>query len=462
MERFDVLVVGSGSGMTIVEGALNKGLKVALVDKDELGGTCLNRGCIPSKMVIYPIDVIQEIKRVEALGVKATIEEIDFQHIMDRMRRSVGEDRHNMEESVAHTKGLTYYHDMGEFISDYTMNVKGETIQAKNIFLVSGARPDIPAIKGLEKVQFITSREVWDLKSAPKTMIIIGGGYIAAELAHFFSGVGVDVKVLSRSPHLLRRADTEIGESVTQALRVRMTVATGVEVLSVNEQNGLKEVSFKNGNGDPQTFKAESLLVATGLHGNADLLKTEKTGVRADEKGYIKVNDFFETTKPRIWAFGDAIGGNAMFKHIANRQAEVVWHAFDEGHKQPFDFDKVPYAIFTSPQVASVGLTEEEVARRGIKYLVGAYSYADTAYGSAMGEEDSFVKLIVEEETYKILGCHIFGPQAAVLIQEVTTAMYSGNGTVYPIIDAIHIHPALSEVVQRSLWRLQKPESKNL
>jgi mycothione reductase len=457
MERFDVLVVGSGSGMTIVEGALKKGLRVALIEQDPLGGTCLNRGCIPSKMVIYPADLVQEIKRAATLGVKATINEIDFSVIMDRMRQNIAEERRHMEESVKHIEALSYYPVKGEFTNDYRMRVGSEEIEAKNIFLVSGARPEIPPIKGLDRVSYLTSRDVWDVKHPPRSMIIIGGGYIAAEMAHFFSSVGVEVKILSRSPRLLRHGEPEIGDTLTQALRTQMCVKTNVEFVEVNEAGGLKEVSVKGTKGETRIHRAESILLATGQRGNADLLKVEKTGVEADAQGYIKVNEFYETSKPRIWAFGDAIG-RAMFKHVANREAELVWHSFDHGHRQTLDYDKVPYAVFSWPQVAAVGITEEEAVKRGLKYLVGAYAYGDTAYGSAMGEEDGFVKLIVEEETYRILGCHIVGPYAAVLLHEVIIAMNAGDGSVYPLIDAMHIHPALSEVVQRAVWHLKKPE----
>ena len=454
MEKFDVLVVGSGSGMTIVDGSLQKGLRTALVEMDTLGGTCLNRGCIPSKMVIYPIDLVQEIKRAEKLGVRARIEEIDFPGIMERVRRSVEEDRRGMEEGVSKTKELAYYHNRGEFVSDYKMAVGDETIQAKNIFLFSGARPDIPDIKGLSDVHYLTYREIWGLTKAPASMIIIGGGYISAEFAHFFSGVGVDVTVLSRGP-ILRQTEPEIGVLLTKSLKARMPVLTGVEFVEATEDGGMKEVTIRDEGGQKQVIRAESLLVATGVRGNADLLKVENTGVNTDANGYIKVNEFFETGKPRIWALGDAIG-RAMFKHVANREAELVWHSFDHGHKQSLDYDKVPYAVFSWPQIAGVGLTEEEAVKRGLKVLTGVYNYSDTAYGSAMGEEDGFVKLVLEEESYKVLGCHIIGPCAPILVQEVVNVMYSGDGVVYPVTDALHIHPALSEVIQRTTWNLRR------
>ncbi|MGD0802974.1 MAG: dihydrolipoyl dehydrogenase [Candidatus Bathyarchaeia archaeon] len=459
MELFDVLVVGSGSGMTIVEGAINKGLKVALVDKDPLGGTCLNRGCIPSKMIIYPADVIQEARRVSSLGVKATIDEIDFKAIMGRMRASVSNDRHHMEEGVGRIKNLNYYPVQGEFVSDYEMKVGEETIEAKNVFLVSGARPEIPPIKGIENVNYLTYRNVFELEAPPKSLVIAGGGYISCELAHFFSAIGVEVTIVSRSPRLLRQFEPEVSETLIRALRTRMKVLTSTEMKSVSEKSGIKTVTIADSEGE-RTIEAESLLVAAGLRGNSDILNTERTGVKSDDRGYIIVNEFYETSKPRIWAFGDAIG-RGMFKHVANREAELVWHAFDNGHRQALDFDKVPYAVFSWPEVAGVGITEEEAIKRRLKYLVSFYPYSETAYGSAMGEEEGFVKLLVEDETYRILGCQIVGPQAPILIHEVIVAMNAGDGSVYPILDALHIHPSLSEVVQRCVWHLQKPGHDN-
>ncbi len=443
--------------MSLVEAAVNKGLRVALVDKDALGGTCLNRGCIPSKMMVYPADVVQEARRAASLGVEMGAGGIDLPAIMARVRASIAHDRRQMEESIGGIKDLSYYPSRGEFVGDYTMSVGGETIEARNIFLVSGARPDIPPIRGLDGVDYLTYRNVFDLEAVPRSMVVAGGGYIACELAHVFDTAGVDLTIVSRSPQLLRGEEPEVGELLTKSLGARMGVMTSTTVEAVRQTGAVKEVTVRGADGAEKTLEAEALLVAAGLRGNADTLRVERTGVAADQRGYIKVNEFSETSKPRIWALGDAIG-RAMFKHAANREAELVWHAFDHGHRRGIDFDKVPYAVFSWPQVAGVGITEAEAAARGLRCLVGVYAYADTAYGEAMGERDGFVKLVVEDETNRILGCRIVGPHASMLIQEVVTAMSAGDGSVYPLIDALHIHPALTEVVQRSVWRLQRPD----
>jgi mycothione reductase len=215
-------------------------------------------------------------------------------------------------------------------------------------------------------------------------------------------------------------------------------------------------VTAMHGDGEAKTYTAETLFIAAGRESNADTLRPEKTGVELDERGYIVVDENYLTSKPGIYAFGDAIG-KAMYKHVANKEAELVWHGFTEGHVHPLDYDRVPYAVFTWPQVASVGLTEAEAADRGRGILVGEYNYIDTAKGAAMDEEDGYVKVVVEDGSYRILGAHIVGPYAPILIQEVINAMNSGDGSVWPIADAMHIHPALPEVVQRAVYSLRAP-----
>ena len=455
MEKYDVIVVGSGSGMMIADAAVSRGMKVALVEMDKLGGTCLNRGCIPSKMVIYPADLVNQIKHAERLGVHAKIERIDFEHIMRRTREFVDHDRRPMEENIPKVEGLTYYPVRGEFVDDHIMRVGDKLITAENIFLVSGSRPLIPSIKGLDEVEYITSREVWDMDHRPLSMIIVGGGLIACEMAHFFNAMGTEVTVLSRSPRLIKQGEPEVSEILLTSLRERMRVEVGVEVEAGGAGDQV-EVTAVNGDGDTKSYRAEKLFIAAGRTSNADTLKPENTGVEVDDRGYIKVDENYLTTKPGIYAFGDAIG-KAMYKHVANKEAELVWHGFTEGHIHPLDYNKVPYAVFTWPQVASVGLTEREAAARGLDYLVGEYNYIDTAKGAAMDEENGYVKVILEEESYRILGAHIVGPFAPILIQEIINVMNAGDGSVWPIADSMHIHPALPEVVQRAIYNIRAP-----
>jgi dihydrolipoamide dehydrogenase len=456
MKNFDVLVVGSGSGTTIVDGALRSDMKVALVDKDRLGGLCLNRGCIPSKMVIYPADIVNMIRDAEKLGVIAEIKEIDFSGIMERMRKSIEKDVEHMRESISKIKELTFYNMKGEFIDDYTMRVGEDTIKAKYIFLVSGSRPLIPPIEGIDEIDYLTNRNVWDLTEKPRSMILVGGGFVSVEMAHFFSAMGTEVTLLSRSSRLLKEGEPEISETLLDSMKKRMKVLTNAEVVEVSQDKGSVKAIVKHQDGTTSEHEAEKIFLGTGRRGNADLLKCEKTGVQADDRGFIKVNKHYETTKDRIWAFGDAIG-KALFKHVANKEAELVWHSFSQGHKQTLDYDKVPYAVYGWPQIASVGLTQREAEDRELDILVGYYNYRDTAKGMAMRDENSFVKVVVEENDYRVLGAHIIGPYSPILIHESINILYCESETVDPIYEAIHIHPALSEVVKWAFQNLRKP-----
>jgi dihydrolipoamide dehydrogenase len=301
----------------------------------------------------------------------------------------------------------------------------------------------------------LTNDNVWELKEKPESMVIVGGGLIACEMAHFFSSMGVEVILLSRSPRLIKHAEPELSEILLTNMRQRMHVETDIEVTKVEKTGGKLNIIAKKKDGETREFTVSSLFIASGRKSNADLLKVEKTGVEVDDRGFIIVDKEYQTSKPKIWALGDAIG-KAMYKHVANKEASIVWHGFSHGFSHPLNYDLVPYAVFSWPQIASVGLTESEAGERGLDFYIGEYNYIDTAKGAAMAEEDGYVKVLVTKESYKVLGAHIIGPYAPILIQEVINIMNAGDGTVHPLAEAMHIHPALPEVVQRAFYNLRE------
>ncbi len=457
MEEFDVLVIGSGSGMLVASAAVEAGYKVALVESGNMGGTCINVGCVPSKMLIHPADVIQTLNEASRIGVNATVTDVDFQNIMNRMHALVALDTKHQAAAVEATKEMTWFKEKGEFISDYTMQVGAHTIKAKVIFIASGARTALPLIKGVENIDYLTSDTVLQLKTQPKSIIIVGGGYIGMEYGHFFSAVGTKTTVIQRSDRVLPEEEPEVSDLLKSQIEKRMEVFTGYEALEVKQQGETKTLVARNrADGTQHEFTAEALMIATGRVSNADLLKPEKTGVKLDEQGFIQVNESLETSKKHIYAFGDAIG-KQMFKHAGNYEAGIVWHNSTHDHKVSMDFLLVPHGVFSYPQIAAVGLKEEE-AKKHYNILVGVAYYRDTAMGAAMGSPEGFVKVIVEKETGKILGAHIIGPEATNLIQEITNAMVTPPGDYGPIARGMHIHPALNEVVQNAFGALVEPE----
>jgi mycothione reductase len=457
VERYDLIVVGSGAGMNVASKALGAGMTVALVEHGLLGGTCLNTGCIPSKVLIHPADVIRELDEAKRIGVEGSITNVDFPLIMQRMRTFVEEDRKQMEVSLEAVEALKWYPDTGEFIGDYEMKVGEEGITASTVVIASGARPLVPPIEGLEQAGYVDNASVLELEQLPESVVIIGGGYIACEYGHFFSAVGAKVTLLEMLPRLLAMEEPEISDIFKRRFSQYAEIHTNHQAIKVAKKGDPKVVTALNREDNKSyDFTAEEIMLAVGRRSNFDLLKPEKTGVETDENGWIKVNEYLETTKPGIWALGDATG-RYMFRHTANYESDVVWmNAFTE-HKHPVDYHAVPHAVFGYPQVAGVGMTEEEAIAEGYEILVGRARYTDVTMGYAMAEEDSLVKVVVDQETRRILGCHIVGSEAAILVQQIVYLMNAGDQDYFPLADAQVIHPALSEVVVRAFSDMAPP-----
>ena len=457
MKEYDVIVIGSGCEMNIVEEALDQGMSVALVDKGPLGGTCANLGCIPSKMLIFAANRIAEIQEAKKLGIEAEIKNIDFGFIMERMRKSVRENHEHMKQGIAETKNLGFYEGEGHFVDDYTIEVNGEKIKGDKVFIASGSRPLIPPIKGLDSVDFLTNETVLQLKERPESLIIIGGGYIAVEYGHFFAAMGMKVTMLEMADRLVLAEEPEISEVLKKELSQRMDVHLGVQAKEV-KSNGRSVIVIVNDlkAGREKAFAAQRILVAVGRKPNADLLKVENTGVEVDKRGFVKVNEYLETTKKNIFAVGDA-NGQQMFTHVANVEASLAADNAIHGSKLKMDYSAAPHAVYSHPQIASVGLTEE-VARKAYKVLIGKAKYSDVAQGEAMMEENGFAKAVVEADSGKILGFHIIGPYAPILIQGVINAMASGGG-IDQIQRGMHIHPAITELIPAVLSNLENPQA---
>ena len=416
--------------------------------------TCLNVGCIPSKILIHPADRIMEIQEAKKLGITAEIKDIDFHAIMERVRQPINESHEGMENGIQHVENLDYYKGEGHFIKDYALEILGKEIQGEKIFLGSGARPLIPPIKGLDSIPFLTNENVFDLTEKPDSTVIIDGGYIAVEFAHFFSAVGTAVTIFQRGNRLIPNTEPEISELLKRRLERRMHIYLNTEVVEVKKQgNIITSIGKDSLTGKEVTVTAEKILVAAGRKSNTDLLKVENTGVKTDTRGYILVNEYLETSKKNIWSFGDAIG-KAMFKHVANEEATVAWRNAFHDHKTKMEYHTIPYAVFTYPEIAAVGKTEEE-AKKNHTILVGRARYSDVAKGGAMMEQDGFTKAIVDKQTGKILGFHIIGPYAPMLIQEVINAMALG-GDISLLTHGLYIHPALPELILRTLGNLSE------
>ncbi len=460
LDKFDLIVIGSGAGLHVASQAVEEGWRVALIDQGPPGGTCLNNGCIPSKMLIHSADVVRILQDARSVGVEARVERLDFSKIMNRMHSVVDKTRNELMEAIGAKKDLTWYGERAEFIGDYLLKVGGKTLTASKIVIASGARPFVPPIRGLKTTGYLDNISLLMLQDPPKSLIIIGAGYIGCEYGHFFSAMGTDVTILGRSPRVLDNEDPEVCRIIRDAFSQQMHVITSHEAIEVEQKNGKKVVSARRlADGKILQFEADEILLAAGRMPNSDLLKPEKTGVEMDKHGWIKVNDYLETTKKDIWAIGDAIG-KYMFRHTANYESDVVSHNLlreDQGEKEKVDFHAVPYAVFTHPSVAGVGLKEAEALAAGRKVLVGRAKYTDVAMGIVMVEDRGFVKVVLEEETGRILGASIVGSMAPELVQQVVYLMNTDDQDLRPVIRSQVIHPTINEVLVRAFSELEHP-----
>jgi mycothione reductase len=460
-EKFDLIVIGSGSGLDVANAAAaHHGLKVAIIEKDKMGGTCLNTGCIPSKLLIHSADVAEVIKQAGIFGIKVDGFSVDFEKIVERVNSITDSNSAAIKKSYENSHNPKLFATECRFVGKKMISL-GRTdvsdeeiiITAENILIASGTRPKIPKIKGLLESGYITSNESMRLKQQPRTLTFIGGGYITCELAHFYGSLGTEINIIQINEVLIPKEDKEISHKFTEIFSKKYNVYFGyyVESVSKGKSNTLHILAKNKSSGKILELNSEQLLVAVGRVPNSDSLDIKKTGVKLDENGFILVDQYLETNIKGIFALGDVVG-RYQFKHNANHEARYAYHNMlvPDIEKLPVDYTAMPHAIFSSPQVAGVGFTEQQLIIKGIDYQKSIYPYIRTAMGKAIQDRDGFVKFLVDKNDKKILGCHIIGTDASTLIHEVLVAMKAGDGTVDSITRTIHIHPALSEVIARA------------
>lgn len=452
IREFDLIVIGSGAGLEVASAAAQGGLKVAIVEKSSMGGTCLNTGCIPSKLLLHSADVVETIKSANLFGINVEKFSIDFQKIVERVTSIVDSHSNDIRKSLDNSENPKLFSSQCKFVDDKVLLVGEEKISSSAILIAAGTRPRIPNIKGLNTTNYVTSDEALRLREQPKVLTIIGGGYIAAELGHFFGSLGTKINIIHHSGYLLPKEDEEISKKFTEVFSKKYNLYLDCTPDLVTKKNGKFVVSLKgSGANNYQEIESDQLLIAAGRVPNSDSLDLPKTGVDVNDNGYIKVDGTLATNVGGIFALGDIIGRH-QFRHSANLESQYAFYNIVNSKKKiKVDYSAMPHAIFSSPQVAGVGYKEQELKASGkMDYHKSIYRYIDTAMGKALEDTEGFVKFLVSKKDRKILGCHIIGSQASILIHEVLVAIKSGDGTIDNISKTVHVHPALSEVVSRA------------
>lgn len=443
MKTYDAIIIGGGAGLKIARPAANLGYKIAVIEEDRLGGTCLNKGCIPSKMLIHPADILEQIKELPLFNIKLEGDlKIDFEKLVHYVSQTVDDESQSIYPLLENHANIDLYKSSAHFVDNYTLEVSGTRIKGKKIFIAAGGRPFIPNIEGLKDTPYITSTELLRLEKLPKKVVILGGGYIACELGHYLDAMGVEVHFIVRSK-FLKELDTTIQKHFEGIFSKRFKVSYFVPN-SIHYKEGKFHIQ-----GDEEIF-SDVLLVAASLTPNSDRLSLEKTGVDLDKRGFIKVNERLETSKSSIYAYGDIIG-RYMFRHSANFEGEYLLKQHFEkpdDHKN-ISYPPVPYGVFTWPQIAGVGKTQEELEEEGVDFIVGENFYQNSAMGMALRKNEGVVKLLFDAKNHKLLGGHIVGEQATIMCHMIIAYMQMG-ATLKDLLETIYIHPALPENIRNA------------
>lgn len=456
-EHYDVAIIGTGSGNSILTPEFDD-KKVAIIEEGTFGGTCLNVGCIPTKMFVLAADTALQAREAKRLNVDLEFHGADWQAIQKRVFAdridqiaSGGEAYRRGEECP----NVTVYDMHASFVGPKTLATgQGgveKQISADTIILAAGARPFVP--EWAESVPFHTNEDIMRLEELPKSLTIVGGGFIAMEFAHIFDGLGCEVTIVNRSP-LMRALDTELHERFNELANERFTAHIGRTVSSARERDGQVELTLD----DDTVVSSEALLIATGRVPNGDRLNAEAGGVELREDGRVKVDEYGRTTAEGVWALGD-VSSPFQLKHVANAEQRAVTHnvlAAMRGSDElvPMPHEHVPYAVFTHPQIAVVGLTEQQARDAGHDVTVKVQNYGDVAYGWALEDTTGLVKLVADRNTGKLLGAHLLGPQASTLIQQLLTVMAYDLDLREVVRRQYWIHPALPEVIENALLGL--------
>jgi mycothione reductase len=460
--HYDLVIIGTGSGNTIVNHRFAD-WKVAIVERGTFGGTCLNVGCIPTKMFVHTADLAATPSVSSRYGVDEQLLGVRWPEVRDRIFDRIdpiaaggSEYRHHHPDNA----NVHVYDGTGRFTGDKELTVDGKdgstsVFSADRFVIASGSRPVIPEIPGLEEVGYHTSNTIMRIPELPRRLAIIGSGFVAAEFAHIFSSYGVEVTVIARSDRLLRHEDTEISEQFTEVARGKYDVRLNHETIGVaRRHDGSIQIRMLDPD-DRDEVVVDELLIAVGRTPNSDLLNLAATGVEVDKDGRVVVDEYQQTAVDGIYALGDVTTPHQL-KHVANHEARVVKHnLLNPDDRIKADHRFVPHAVFSSPQIAAVGLTEDEARERDIPYVVGIERYADIAYGWAMEDTTGFAKILADPKSGQIIGCHILGPQASAVIQPVIQAMSFGLDAHAMARNQYWIHPAMSELIENALLNLK-------
>ncbi|AJE33471.1 mycothione reductase [Corynebacterium humireducens NBRC 106098 = DSM 45392] len=452
-KHYDLIIIGTGSGNSI-PGPEFDDKSIAIVEKGTFGGTCLNVGCIPTKMFVHPADIALAARESGQLGLSSQVYRVDWPAIVSRIfdqRIDLIAEGGEAYRRGPETPNIDVYDQHARFVGERTIRTGDSVISADQVVIAAGSRPMIPEQIAESGVTVHTNETIMRLEQQPQSIVIVGGGFIAMEFAHVFDALGTKVHIVSRSG-LMRLLDADICARVNEDSAKRYDVRVGRTVASAVEDHRGITVTLDDG----ATITADVLLVATGRIPNGDQMDLDKGGIEMTDDGRVAVDEFGRSTSAEgVWALGD-VSSPFMLKHVANAEMRTVRHnLLHPEDLQKLPHDHVPSAVFTNPQIATVGMTERQARQAGHNVTVKIQRYGDVAYGWAMEDTTGICKLIADKDTGKLLGAHYYGPQASTLIQQLITVMAFDLDVRDVATKQYWIHPALPEVTENALLGLE-------
>jgi len=446
--HYDLALIGTGSGNTIVTKRFS-GWRVAILEENTFGGTCLNVGCIPTKMFVHPADVARAAQRGPGLGVDTSYAGARWPEIRDRIFGRIDPISSSGRAYRQRLPNIDLYEGHATFLDDHTLDTgTGEQISAEQIVIAAGSRATVPDVPGLDEVGYHTSDTVMRLEELPERMVIVGGGYVAAEFAHVYSALGTRVTLIHRGPILLREHDEAVSHQFTELAGRQWDLRLNTNLSQVARRGEATVVTLDDGS----ELETDVLLVATGRVSNADRLGLENTSIVMEDRR-VRVDQYQRTGVEGIWALGDS-SNDYQLKHVANLEAKTVQHnLLHPDDLVACNHRYVPSIVFTHPQIASVGLTSQAARAQWVDHVTGIHDYADIAYGWAMESPpgEHFVKLLATRDREELLGAHIIGPQASLLLQPLVQAISLGTSPREMARGQYWPHPSMAEVVENAL-----------
>ncbi len=450
MEQKDVVVIGGGPGGYVAAiHAAHLGADVALIEKDRLGGTCLNRGCIPTKALVRSTEILLAAKSADEFGVAIGSVKASLPQIMARKTKVVDALVSGVEQLIKANK-ISLHRGIGRLTSPRRAKVNTTEIAAKKIIIATGSESALLPIDGLDLPGVLTTDEILELEELPESLVVIGGSHVGVEFASIFNALGTKVTIVKRRPLLLEPIDQEIGRRFAQLLsRQGIRVITGAAVKSVVKDKALLRVVWNTPEGE-DGVNGQAVLMATGRRPYSEEVGCSELGLKMEE-GAINVNECLETNIEGVYAIGDVLG-KYMLAHVASYEGEIAAENA-LGRKRQADYRAVPTCIFTYPEIAGVGITEQDAKDSRIPHKVNKFPFAACGRAVAMGETIGMVKIICHASDGKVLGVHIMGPHASDLIAEGTLAVQLG-ATAKDLAHTIHAHPTLPEAVHETAMGL--------